>query len=214
MFELCAPSLIYLIFSATQIIIDTFKGLYNTAFFKLIVSIIITILLNTLCDKGLGIISWIIVFIPFMFMSVIVTILLYVFGLDVATGKMNTHIQEEKIQKIKKPEKHHCKEKIQKHENHCEERNNRQNRYNSPSPVEIFNPNYNASSYYPFFQEQQPHRQPPYQPINGRQYQPGPPYRQVNEPQPHNIHSTSYQSVTPQHLETQPTILYIPPNTN
>jgi hypothetical protein len=89
MFNICAPALIYIAFSLTQIIIDTFKGLYNTAFFKIIVMVIITILLNALCQSGMGIISWIIVFIPFIFMSVIITILLYVFGLDPATGKLN-----------------------------------------------------------------------------------------------------------------------------
>ena len=89
MFDLCAPALIYVAFSLTQIIIDTFKGLYNTAFFKVIVMIIITILLNALCQSGMGIISWIIVFIPFILMSVITTILLIVFGLDPATGKLN-----------------------------------------------------------------------------------------------------------------------------
>jgi len=89
MFNLCAPALIYIAFSLTQVVIDTFKGLYNTAFFKVIVMIIITILLNALCDAGMGIISWIIVFIPFIFMSVIVAILLYVFGLDPETGTLN-----------------------------------------------------------------------------------------------------------------------------
>jgi hypothetical protein len=89
MLNICAPALIYIAFSLTQVIIDTFKGLYNTAFFKFIVMIIITILLNALCQSGMGIISWIIVFIPFIFMSVIVAILLYVFGLDPATGKLN-----------------------------------------------------------------------------------------------------------------------------
>lgn len=89
MLNLCAPALIYVAFSLTQIIIDTFKGLYNTAFFKVIVMIIITILLNALCQAGMGIVSWIIVFIPFIFMSVIVAILLYVFGLDPATGQLN-----------------------------------------------------------------------------------------------------------------------------
>ena len=89
MLNLCAPALIYVAFSLTQIIIDTFKGLYNTAFFKFIVMIIITILLNALCQSGMGVISWIIVFIPFIFMSVIVAILLYVFGLDAATGQLN-----------------------------------------------------------------------------------------------------------------------------
>lgn len=89
MLNLCAPALIYVAFSLTQIIIDTFKGLYNTAFFKVIVMIVITILLNALCQSGMGIISWIIVFVPFIFMSIIVAILLYVFGLDAATGKLN-----------------------------------------------------------------------------------------------------------------------------
>ena len=89
MLKLCAPALIYVAFSLTQIVIDTFKGLYNTAFFKVIVMIIITILLNSLCQAGMGVISWIIVFVPFIFMSVIVAILLYVFGLDPATGKLN-----------------------------------------------------------------------------------------------------------------------------
>jgi ABC-type polysaccharide transport system permease subunit len=89
MMDLCAPALIYLAFSLTQIIIDTFKGLYNTAFFKFIVMIIITILLNALCESGMGVVSWVIVFVPFIFMSVIVAILLYVFGLDPATGMLN-----------------------------------------------------------------------------------------------------------------------------
>jgi uncharacterized protein YacL len=89
MFNLCAPALIYVAFSLTQIIIDTFKGLYNTAFFKIIVMIIITILLNALCQSGMGIISWILVFVPFIFMSVIVAILLYVFGLDPSSGQLN-----------------------------------------------------------------------------------------------------------------------------
>lgn len=89
MVSLCAPALIYIAFSLTQVVIDTFKGLYNTAFFKFIVMIIITFLLNALCQSGMTIISWIIVFIPFIFMSVIVAILLYVFGLDAATGTLN-----------------------------------------------------------------------------------------------------------------------------
>ena len=88
MISLCPPALIYVIFSLTQIIIDTIKGLYNTAFFKFIVSIFITILLNALCRNGLSVISWIIVFIPFIFMTFIVALLLYIFGLDAATGKL------------------------------------------------------------------------------------------------------------------------------
>ena len=89
MISLCAPALIYVIFSISQILIDTFKGLYNTALMKIIVMTMITFLLNILCEGGLGIISWIIVFIPFIFMTVIVTLLLYIFGLKATTGVIN-----------------------------------------------------------------------------------------------------------------------------
>jgi hypothetical protein len=89
MINLCAPAIIYLIFSITQILIDTFKGLYNTAFMKSIVMVMVTILLNILCERGLSVVSWVIVFIPFIMMTVIVTMLLYVFGLDASTGKLN-----------------------------------------------------------------------------------------------------------------------------
>ena len=89
MINLCAPAIIYLIFSITQIIIDIFKGLYNTAFIKSIVMVMVTLLLNILCEKGLSVVSWVIVFIPFIMMTVVVSMLLYIFGLDASTGTLN-----------------------------------------------------------------------------------------------------------------------------
>lgn len=86
--NLCAPSLIYLFYSFSQIFIDLYKKMYNTAFLKFIIMIIFTFLLNMLCAQGLGVISWILVFIPFMLMSLITAILLYVFGLDPYSGKV------------------------------------------------------------------------------------------------------------------------------
>ena len=108
--SLCPPALIYLIFSVTQIVIDTVKGMYNTAIIKIWVAIIFTILLNYLCQIGLGIISWFIVFIPFVLMTLVVAILLFMFGLDPKTGKIkirHTH----KCKKGEKCEPHnHGKE--------------------------------------------------------------------------------------------------------
>lgn len=86
MFKLCAPALIYVVFSLAQILIDLFKGLYNTAFMKFVVAILVTLLLNGLCDGGLGVISWIIVFIPFILMTFVVAMLLYIFGMNAAVG--------------------------------------------------------------------------------------------------------------------------------
>jgi hypothetical protein len=86
---LCPPAIIYLIFSLTQIIIDIIKGLYNTASVKVVVMVLVTFLLNILCKNGLSVVSWIIVFIPFILMTVIVSIILYVFGLNATTGSLN-----------------------------------------------------------------------------------------------------------------------------
>ena len=55
MINLCTPAIVYLIFSLTQILIDIYKGLYNTAFMKSIVMVMVTMLLNILCvddDSG------------------------------------------------------------------------------------------------------------------------------------------------------------------
>ena len=100
MINLCAPAIIYFIFSVTQIFIDIYRGDYNTAVTKVIVTLMVTLLLNILCDRGLTTISWIIVFIPFILMTFIVTVLLYVFGLDAATGELNYDCQENESSSI------------------------------------------------------------------------------------------------------------------
>jgi hypothetical protein len=99
--NLCAPALLYVAFSLTQVIIDTFKHMYNTALVKVIIMIIFTFILNILCQRGLSIISWFIVFIPFITMTVITTILLIIFGLHPSTGKK----EYKKIDKQKKKRK-------------------------------------------------------------------------------------------------------------
>ena len=118
--DLCPPALIYLLFSITQVVIDTVKGLYNTALIKIWVAVIFTILLNYLCQSGLGIISWLIVFIPFILMTLVVSILLLMFGLDPSTGK----IKFGKNGKIKKDEHKHHKhgEECNNHDHHGDEK--------------------------------------------------------------------------------------------
>ncbi len=80
--NLCSPAILYVVFSLTQIIIDIFKNMYSMAFLKFLVMIIFTILLNMLCKNGLGIISWFIVFLPFITMTILTTLILFV--LDVS----------------------------------------------------------------------------------------------------------------------------------
>ena len=85
--QLCMPALIYLIFSFTHVVIDMYKGLYNTAVIEIWISAVFTLLLNLLCQQNLGIISWFIVSIPFLLMTVIATLVLFVFKLNPATGQ-------------------------------------------------------------------------------------------------------------------------------
>ena len=87
--SICPPALLYIAFSLTQVIIDIFKRLYNSAFIKFIVMVIFTIILNILCKGGLSIISWFIVFVPFIMMTVISTMLLFVFGLSPSSGSLD-----------------------------------------------------------------------------------------------------------------------------
>lgn len=91
--KLCPPAILYLGFSLTQIIIDTFKGFYNTAFFKTIVMVIFTLLLNILCKQGLSIISWLIVFIPFILMTYITAVLMFVFGLSPTSENLDYDVK-------------------------------------------------------------------------------------------------------------------------
>jgi hypothetical protein len=93
---ICAPALLYLVLCSIQIVLDFMNELYNTAFIKIIITIIITFILNMLCELDLGFISWIIVLVPFLFMALIVSIILYVLGYDIATGKSIQPTQEPK----------------------------------------------------------------------------------------------------------------------
>lgn len=77
---LCAPALLYLGFSLVQITIDLFRNDYITAFFKFCIMLIFVVILNMLCNRGLSIISWFIVFIPFILMTYVSTILVMMFG--------------------------------------------------------------------------------------------------------------------------------------
>ena len=85
---LCPPALIFLVYGMIQVILDTFNEMYNTAMVKILTTLVFTVLLNILCNRGLGIISWIIVFIPFILMSIISAVLLLVLGLDPGTGNL------------------------------------------------------------------------------------------------------------------------------
>ena len=78
--KLCPPALLFVVFSLTQILIDIFRTAYDTALVKFVVMSVFTILLNSLCAQGLSIISWMIVFIPFIMMTIVTALILVMLG--------------------------------------------------------------------------------------------------------------------------------------
>ena len=124
--RLCGPALIYFFFSITHVVMDTGKGLYNTAFIKLIVTILFTIFLNYLCDSGMQVIAWFIVFIPFILMTLIISILLYVFGLDPSSGKINLNYPGKNAPVYPDPRRHIPKQADTPHASISTQRNAKQ----------------------------------------------------------------------------------------
>jgi hypothetical protein len=84
--QLCAPIIIYIMFSLLQIILDLLKGLYNSAGVKLIISAIITACLYFLCKKGWDLVAWFIVLTPLLFVAAITAFVLYKLRLNTTFG--------------------------------------------------------------------------------------------------------------------------------
>jgi hypothetical protein len=76
----CAPTLIFIGISLIQIIVDIYKGSTNNAFIKFIVMIVLSLVINILCDIGLSLIAWFLVFTPIIMMTLISTLLFRVIG--------------------------------------------------------------------------------------------------------------------------------------
>ena len=84
--SLCPPALLYLGFSVIQIIFDLFRSDHVTAFFKFLIMIVFLFILQNLCDTGLSIISWFIVFIPFILMTYVSSVIFHLFGMKPSPG--------------------------------------------------------------------------------------------------------------------------------
>ena len=87
--SLCPPAFLYLMFSLANVVFDLFNGMYNAAMVRSITATLITTALNFLCSKNMSIISWFIVFLPFLLMTYLVGILLFTLGLDPTTGPID-----------------------------------------------------------------------------------------------------------------------------
>ena len=87
------PAILYIGFTLTHIIIDLFNKLYNTAILKFVLMIIFTTMLDLLCKSGLTVISWIIVFLPFILLTAITILLLFSLGLSPDKGFLKYEVK-------------------------------------------------------------------------------------------------------------------------
>lgn len=89
---LCGPAILYIGFSLIQIIIDIYKEIYNAAFIKFIAMLVMSLIINILCDMGLTVLAWFFVFIPIIMMTIVSTLLLQTFGTSPDTNYMSSKV--------------------------------------------------------------------------------------------------------------------------
>ena len=89
---LCGPAILYIGFSLIQIIIDIYKEIYNAAFIKFIAMLVMSLIINILCDMGLTVLAWFFVFIPIIMMTIVSTLLLQTFGTNPDTNYMSSKV--------------------------------------------------------------------------------------------------------------------------
>ena len=76
----CPPSIVYLVFTLTHVLMALFDNNIKGAFLQLVMGILITLLLQMLCMNGLSFFSWIIVFLPLVFYTYMTLLLYNIFG--------------------------------------------------------------------------------------------------------------------------------------
>ena len=91
--NLCGPAILYIGFSLIQIIIDSIKNNYESALIKFIVMIVLSVLLNILCNIGFSVISWFLVFIPIIMMTIMSTLTLRIFGLEPDSKTIRSNVR-------------------------------------------------------------------------------------------------------------------------
>lgn len=80
--SLCSPAIIYFIFVSVHVLVAMYNNETNQALLQLITGILITLLLQLLCMRKLTLVSWFIVFIPFIFYTYLIFLLYSIFGIE------------------------------------------------------------------------------------------------------------------------------------
>ena len=76
--QLCTPALIYMLFSLAYIFSDMYVHHYSSALLHFLIMSVIALALNALCQQGLFALAWLIVFVPFITMTIISAVMFLV----------------------------------------------------------------------------------------------------------------------------------------
>ena len=102
--QICPPALIFVIYMTIQVVIDIFQGFYNRSFVKIVLLFLIGGGLNVLCENGYTIVAWVLVFVPFVLMSLVVVLILFLLKKKETSGDVKTKKdKEENLEKEEAP---------------------------------------------------------------------------------------------------------------
>lgn len=82
--NLCTPAILFIFLMMFHLMFELYDKEYSMALLKLICSILFILCLQLLCIGGMGLISWILVFLPVIVYSYMALLLFFVFGLNPA----------------------------------------------------------------------------------------------------------------------------------
>lgn len=80
--NLCAPSILFIFLMMFHLIFELYDKEYSMALMFLVVAVLAVICIQILCLSGLGLIAWILVFMPLIVYTYMGFLLFIIFGTD------------------------------------------------------------------------------------------------------------------------------------
>ncbi len=80
--NLCTPSILFVFLMMFHLLFELYDREYSMALMFLIFSVLVVLCLQILCLSGLGLIAWLIVFMPLIVYSYMGFLLFVIFGTD------------------------------------------------------------------------------------------------------------------------------------
>lgn len=96
---LCSPVILYVAFSIAHVVSDLSLGMTGQAVTRSAIAVLIAFVLQLMCERGMSIVSWIIVFIPFVSMGLLTALAVAAFNLGDERGPI--------VPNKRKPHFHH-----------------------------------------------------------------------------------------------------------